>query len=51
MILFAKEKQTQTQRTNVQRQRQEMGEEGGWDELGDWALHIYTTDTMCKIDN
>ena len=25
--------------------------EGGWDELGDWVLHIYTIDTMYKIDN
>ena len=28
------------------------GERGvGWDELGDWDWHIYTTDTMYKIDN
>ena len=26
------------------------GEEG-WDELGDWHRHIYTTDTMHKIDS
>ena len=24
---------------------------GGWDELGDWDWHIYTIDTMYKIDN
>ena len=24
---------------------------GGWEELGDWDWHIYTTDTMYKIDN
>ena len=23
----------------------------GWDELGDWDRHRYTTDTMHKIDN
>ena len=27
------------------------GEGGGWDELGDWDCHIYTIDTMYKIDN
>ena len=28
------------------------GDKGGaWDELGDWDWHIYTTDTMYKIDN
>ena len=24
---------------------------GRWDELGDWDWHIYTIDTMYKIDN
>ena len=24
---------------------------GGWDELRDWDLYIYTIDTMYKIDN
>ena len=24
---------------------------GGWDELGDQNLHLYTIDTMHKIDN
>ena len=24
---------------------------GWWDELGDWDWHIYTIDTMYKIDN
>ena len=23
----------------------------GWDEVGDWDSHIYTIDTMYKIDN
>ena len=27
------------------------GERGVWDELGDWDGHIYTIDTMYKIDN
>lgn len=27
------------------------GEEGGWNELGDWDRYIYTIDTMCEIDN
>ena len=27
------------------------GEGGGWDELGDWNGHIYTIDTMNKINN
>ena len=28
------------------------GYQGGWwDELGDWDWHIYTIDTMYKIDN
>ena len=22
----------------------------GWDELGDWDWHVYTTDTICRID-
>ena len=26
-------------------------EQRGWDELGDWDGHAYTTDTICKIDN
>ena len=27
------------------------GGRGEWDELGDWDQHIYTIDTMYKIDN
>ena len=27
------------------------GEGGWWDELGDWDWHIYTIDTMYKVDN
>ena len=27
------------------------GERGQWDELGDWDWHIYTIDTMYKINN
>ena len=27
------------------------GERGEWDELGHWDWHIYTIDTMYKIDN
>ena len=27
------------------------GQGGAWDELGDWDWHIYTIDTMYKIDN
>ena len=27
------------------------GERGVWEELGDWDWHIYTIDTMYKIDN
>ena len=27
------------------------GGKGGWDELGDWDWHIYTIDTLHKIDN
>ena len=27
------------------------GGKRGWDELGDWDWHIYTIDTMYKIDN
>ena len=27
------------------------GEREEWEELGDWDWHIYTTDTMYKIDN
>ena len=25
--------------------------EKGWDELRDWVWHIYTTDTVYKMDN
>ena len=44
MILFAKQKQTNRYRA------QTYGKDG-WDELGDWDWHVYTTDTMYKIDN
>ena len=27
------------------------GESIGWDELGDWNWHMYTIDTMYKLDN
>ena len=27
------------------------GEGGGWDELEHWDWHIYTIDTVYKIDN
>ena len=26
-------------------------ESGGWDELGDWDGHVYTTDTVYETDN
>ena len=42
------ELETQKQRTNVWIPR---AKGVGWQELGDWARHIYTIDTMYKIDN
>ena len=44
-LICKAEIETQTQRTNVWIPR---GKGDGWDELGDWNLHIYIT--MCKID-
>ena len=37
----------ETQRTNAWIQRGK----GRWDELGHWNSHIYTIDTMYKIEN
>ena len=43
-------KQKQTHRHREQTYRYQGGKQG-WDELGDWDCHIYTIDTMYKIDN
>ena len=48
-LLICKAKiEPQTYRTNLW-----IGRDKGrkWEELGDWDCHIYTTDTMNKIDN
>ena len=45
--VYKVEIETQMQRTNVWIPRGK----GGWEELGDQDSHIYTTDTMYKIDN
>ena len=37
---------TQSQRANLWTSRG-----GWWDEFGDWEWHLYTIDTMYKIDN
>ena len=47
-LIYKTEIETQTYRTNVWIPR---GKGEGWDELGDWDWHIYTIDTMYKIDN
>ena len=47
MNLFERQKQKQMWRTNGWMPRGEKG--GGWDELGDWDLYIYTN--MYKMDN
>ena len=47
-LICKAELETQTQRTNVWIPR---GKGGVWEELGDWDWHIYTVDTMHKIDN
>ena len=47
-LIYKAEIETQIKRTNVWIPR---GKEGWWDELGDWDWHIYTLDTMYKIDN
>ena len=44
-LIYKAETESQMQETNLWILR----EEGGWDELGDWDWHIYTT--MYKIDN
>ena len=46
MNLFAKQKQSH--RCGKQTYGYQVGK-GGWDELGDWARHIYTT--MYNTDN
>ena len=47
MTLFAKEKQRHSYREQIYGYQ---GEGGRWQELGDWDWHIYTIDTMYKID-
>ena len=38
--------------TDIENKRMDTkGGVGGWDELGDWNWHIYTIDSMYKIDN
>ena len=42
--------QSRNRDTDIENKR--MGTKvGGWDELGDWDWHVYTIDTMYKIDN
>ena len=48
MILFEKEKQRH--RHGEQAYRYQEGKRG-WKELRDWDQHIYTIDTILKIDN
>ena len=48
MILFTKQKQRCRCRGQTYGYQ---GGKAGWDELGDWDRHIYTIDTMYKIDN
>ena len=43
--------QSRNRDTDVENKRMDTkGEKGGWDELGDWDWHVYTIDTMYKID-
>ena len=37
--------------TDVENKRMDTKGEGGWDQLGDGDWHIYTTDTVYKIDD
>ena len=46
-LIYKAEIAMQLQRINVWIPR----EKRRWDELGDWDCHIYTIDTMYKIDN
>ena len=46
-LICKAEVETQIQRTNIQILRGK----GGWEELGDCDRHMYTIDTMYKIDN
>ena len=50
MILFARQKYRH--RCGKQTYEHQGGNRKGdnWDELGDWDWHIYTSDTMYKID-
>ena len=47
-LIYRAEIETQMQRTNVWIPRKKTV---GCEELGDWDQHIYTIDTMYKIDN
>ena len=47
MTLFAKEKQRHSYREQIYGYQEEGGK---WQELGDWDWHMYTIDTMYKID-
>ena len=47
MTLFAKEKQRHSYREQIYGYQEEGGR---WQELGDWDWHMYTIDTMYKID-
>ena len=44
MILFEKQEQRDREQMNGG------GKGGQWDVLGDWDCHVYTINTMCKID-
>ena len=48
MILFTKQKWSHRHREQTYRYQ---GGKGCWDELEDWDWHIYTVDTMYKIDS
>ena len=43
--------QNRNRDTDVENKRMDTKGVGGWDELGDCDWHIYTIDTMYKIDN
>ena len=46
-ILFTKQKQRQRRRKQMYGYQ---GRKGVWNELGDWDWHVYTIDTMYKIN-
>ena len=48
MNLFARQKQRHRCREQMYGHQ---GGEGEWEKLGDWDWHIYTIDTMYKIDS